>query len=47
MKADLVLLRENPLDDIRNIGSIETVVKNGHVLDRERLDQILEDLAAR
>jgi hypothetical protein len=47
MKADLVLLRENPLDDIRNIGSIETVVKNGHVLDRERLDQILENLAAR
>jgi imidazolonepropionase-like amidohydrolase len=27
--ADLVILNSNPLDDIKNISDIDTVVKNG------------------
>ncbi|GJM44407.1 MAG: amidohydrolase [Gemmatimonadota bacterium] len=43
--ADIVLLRENPLEDIRNTRSIETVVFQGHVLERAQLDRMLEQLA--
>jgi hypothetical protein len=32
--ADVIILRQNPLQDIRNIGSIETVVFDGKVVDR-------------
>lgn len=39
--ADLVLLNENPLDDIRNTTKISTVLFNGRVYDRERLDTML------
>ncbi|HEY1526398.1 MAG TPA: amidohydrolase family protein [Candidatus Angelobacter sp.] len=47
--ADLVLLRENPLQDIRNTRKISTVVANGRLFDRPALDQILTnvELAAR
>lgn len=38
MKADLILLGANPLTDIQNIKLIETVIKNGIVIDREALD---------
>ena len=31
MDADLIILRENPLADIRNIASVETVVSAGKV----------------
>jgi len=43
--ADIALLRKNPLADIRNIRSIETVLFQGHVLDRSQLDHMLEQLA--
>jgi imidazolonepropionase-like amidohydrolase len=36
--ADLVLLGGNPLDDISNTRSVEAVVLEGVLLDRERLD---------
>jgi imidazolonepropionase-like amidohydrolase len=39
--ADLVLLRENPLQHIGNTRSIEAVVCNGELLDRRALDRIL------
>ena len=39
--ADLVLLRANPLEDIRNTRQITVVVAHGRVLDRAALDQIL------
>jgi len=42
MKADLVLLNANPLDDIRNISSVDSVIKNGHLLDRKKLNVLLE-----
>jgi hypothetical protein len=32
--ADVIILREDPLQDIRNIGSIETVIFDGKVVDR-------------
>jgi imidazolonepropionase-like amidohydrolase len=39
--ADLVLLRANPLDDIRNTQRIDAVIANGRVFDRAALDGIL------
>ncbi len=40
--AQLVLLNENPLLDIQHTKSIETVILNGKLLDRNTLDQMLE-----
>jgi hypothetical protein len=40
--ANLVLLSENPLEDIGNTRSIETVIMRGKLLDRATLDQILK-----
>ena len=39
--ADLVLLRANPLDDIRNTTKIHAVVANGRVFLRPALDSLL------
>ena len=36
--ADLVLLTENPLEDIRNSVSIANVFKDGELIDRSKLD---------
>jgi len=41
-KANLVLLDENPLQDIRNTREINAVVLNGRVFDRTLLDEMLE-----
>ena len=41
-RADLILLNENPLDDIANTRSIEMVILDGEVIDRAQLDEILE-----
>jgi imidazolonepropionase-like amidohydrolase len=41
LRADMVLLRANPLDDIANTRSIEGVIVNGRYFDRSRLDTIL------
>jgi len=41
-EANLVLLSENPLQDIGHTRSIETVFMRGKVLDRATLDQMLE-----
>ncbi|HEX8619383.1 MAG TPA: amidohydrolase family protein [Thermoanaerobaculia bacterium] len=38
--ADLLLLRTNPLQDIRNTQQIESVIFNGNVYDRAALDRI-------
>lgn len=40
-KADMVLLRKNPLDDIANTGAISDVFLSGHHYDRKRLDGLL------
>lgn len=39
--ADLVLLNENPLEDIRNTQEIEAVFTNGRYLNRKDLDSLL------
>ena len=41
MKADLVLLRANPLDHIGNTAAIEAVFKDGFLHDRTALDAML------
>ncbi len=41
-KADLVLLKKNPLDNIENTKTINAVIINGKILDREVLDSILQ-----
>ena len=46
-KADLVLLRENPLADIANTRSIESVVFDGRLYTRRDLDELMADVAAR
>jgi len=38
--ADLVILQENPLEDIRNTNTIRYVMKNGEFFDGDTLDQI-------
>ena len=38
--ADLVIMDENPLDDIRNSNTIEYVMKNGILYDAENLNEI-------
>lgn len=40
-KADILLLRKNPLDDVANMQSISDVFLSGHHYDRNRLDQLL------
>jgi imidazolonepropionase-like amidohydrolase len=43
-RADMILLADNPLNDIRNAQRILGVVKAGHWLDREKLDRLLDDV---
>ena len=40
-RADLVLLNKNPLSNIENTKSINTVILNGKVLNRQKLDAML------
>ena len=38
--ADLVILNENPLDDIRNTNSIDRVMQNGRIYDGATMNQV-------
>jgi hypothetical protein len=40
-KADLILLRANPLENIKNTATIEAVVANGRLFQRSKLDSLL------
>ena len=44
MFADLVLLNEDPTEDIRNTRKIEAVFSRGKYLDRDQLDGILQSI---
>lgn len=44
--ADLVVLDENPLEDIRNTQKIYAVVANGQLLQRQQLDALLAEVEA-
>ncbi len=41
-KAELVLLKANPLSDIRNIRDVDGVMLNGKWLSKEKLDQLYQ-----
>jgi imidazolonepropionase-like amidohydrolase len=47
MKADMILLEANPLDDIRNTQKISAVMRNGFLHTRDELDEILAGLENR
>ncbi|WP_340202636.1 amidohydrolase family protein [Ascidiimonas sp. W6] len=38
--ADIIILNENPLDDIRNTNSLELVIKNGVIYNTDNLDEV-------
>jgi hypothetical protein len=40
-RADLLILNKNPLTDINNTRAIDTVILNGRVLGRGKLDAML------
>ncbi|RDE09556.1 amidohydrolase family protein [Pelagibacterium lacus] len=44
--ADMILLRDNPLEDLRALRTVDEVFVNGHHLDRTVLDSLLEQRAA-
>ena len=44
--ADLVLLKANPLEDIRNTQKIDAVIARGRLFDRAALDQIVMKVEA-
>lgn len=46
-EADLVLVAENPLDDIRNMSRIEGVMVDGAWLERASLDRLRSELVGR
>ncbi len=46
-RADLLLVDDNPLDDVRNVEHISGVMVRGRWLDRSRLDELRTTLARR
>ena len=46
-EADLILVSDNPLDDIRNMRKIEGVMLDGRWLDRATLDAMREGVVSR
>jgi len=40
--ASLVVLDKNPLEDIRNTTSIQMVILRGSIMDRKKLDEMLD-----
>ncbi|MEM1402645.1 MAG: amidohydrolase family protein [Pseudomonadota bacterium] len=40
-RADIVLLRDNPLEDVQAVRSVDAVVLAGKIYDRDRLDAML------
>jgi imidazolonepropionase-like amidohydrolase len=40
-KADLLLLRENPLVDVRNVAKLDAVILNGRWLSQTQLEKML------
>lgn len=45
-RADLILLRENPLEDVAHVAELDGVMLRGRWLDRSDLDARLEEIAA-
>ncbi len=45
--ADLVLLRNNPLDNISHCNDIDAVIYRGQILSREKIEEKLTDIASK
>ena len=45
--ADLLVLDQNPLDNIRHTNSIRYVMKNGRLLDGDTLDEVYPTVTKR
>ncbi len=45
--ADLILVQRNPLEDISALRELRGVMMRGRWLPREKLDELLEQVAAR
>jgi imidazolonepropionase-like amidohydrolase len=45
--ADLIILDENPLDDIRNSDKINQVMINGRLYDANTMNQVFPDRVKR
>ena len=43
-RADLILVKDNPLIDVKNLKDIQYVILRGNVYDKEQLDEMLNDL---
>jgi len=43
-RADLILVKNNPLIDVKNLKDIQYVILRGKVYDKEQLDKMLNDL---
>jgi imidazolonepropionase-like amidohydrolase len=43
-RADLVILNKNPLEDIKNTKTMNAVIINGKLLDRKKLDKMLQSV---
>ena len=44
-RADLVVLKDNPLEDINAVRTVDTVILSGAIYDRRELDKLLEGVA--
>jgi len=47
LKADLILLEANPLEDLENVRELAGVVRHGRWISRESIDERLEEIAQR
>ncbi|SMC80392.1 amidohydrolase family protein [Moheibacter sediminis] len=45
--ADLILLDENPLDKIKNISKISGVIVNGQLIEKDKINEMLSELATK
>jgi imidazolonepropionase-like amidohydrolase len=43
--ADLILLNENPLEEIARTRDIYAVIKDGNFIDKARLDQLQKEIS--
>jgi imidazolonepropionase-like amidohydrolase len=43
-RADLILVKENPIDDVKNLKDIQYVILRGKVYNKQQLDEMLNDL---
>jgi adenine deaminase len=45
-RADLILVKDNPLIDVKNLKDIQYVIVRGKVYNKKQLDKMVNDLGA-